>query len=170
MCHDLDGLILYAPTYRCPPLSCSASLHVPDKCIGTVKDCIGWLVLYRICSVQSGEVDRCRHHVDCGSWDPRNMFRDTICPRQSTHILTPPPLTPHLAHNNLRLLQFPKFDDVHPFYADLMNVLYDKDHYKLALGQINTARHLVAKWVDVTHSPIPRPLLCIPRLSCLNNW
>jgi len=40
--------------------------------------------------------------------------------------------------------QFPKFDDVHPFYADLMNVLYDKDHYKLALGQINTARHLVA--------------------------
>jgi hypothetical protein len=41
--------------------------------------------------------------------------------------------------------QFPKFDDVHPFYADLMNVLYDKDHYKLALGQINTARHLVAK-------------------------
>ncbi|EDW47095.1 nucleolar GTP-binding protein 1 [Drosophila sechellia] len=38
---------------------------------------------------------------------------------------------------------FPKLDDVHPFYADLMNVLYDKDHYKLALGQLNTARHLV---------------------------
>lgn len=38
---------------------------------------------------------------------------------------------------------FPKLDDVHPFYADLMNVLYDKDHYKLALGQINTARHLI---------------------------
>jgi len=41
------------------------------------------------------------------------------------------------------LTDFPKLDDVHPFYADLMNVLYDKDHYKLALGQINTARHLV---------------------------
>jgi len=39
--------------------------------------------------------------------------------------------------------EFPNFDDVHPFYADLMNVLYDKDHYKLALGQMNTARHLV---------------------------
>ena len=39
------------------------------------------------------------------------------------------------------------FQDVHPFYADLMNVLYDKDHYKLALGQINTARHLIDKWV-----------------------
>ncbi|OXU17338.1 nucleolar GTP-binding protein 1 [Nasonia vitripennis] len=39
--------------------------------------------------------------------------------------------------------EFPKLDDVHPFYADLMNVLYDKDHYKLALGQINTARHLI---------------------------
>lgn len=32
---------------------------------------------------------------------------------------------------------------VHPFYADLMNVLYDKDHYKLALGQLNTARNLI---------------------------
>ncbi|XP_008553913.1 nucleolar GTP-binding protein 1 [Microplitis demolitor] len=39
--------------------------------------------------------------------------------------------------------EFPKLDDVHPFYADLMNVLYDKDHYKLALGQTNTARHLI---------------------------
>lgn len=41
------------------------------------------------------------------------------------------------------LTEFPKLDDVHPFYADLMNVLYDKDHYKLALGQTNTARHLI---------------------------
>ncbi|KAF4521575.1 hypothetical protein B566_EDAN001295 [Ephemera danica] len=38
---------------------------------------------------------------------------------------------------------FPKLDNIHPFYADLMNVLYDKDHYKLALGQLNTARHLI---------------------------
>jgi len=38
---------------------------------------------------------------------------------------------------------FPLLDDIHPFYADLMNVLYDKDHYKLALGQINTCRNLV---------------------------
>jgi len=41
------------------------------------------------------------------------------------------------------LSEFPKLEDIHPFYADLMNVLYDKDHYKLALGQINTARHLI---------------------------
>jgi nucleolar GTP-binding protein len=41
------------------------------------------------------------------------------------------------------LTEFPKLDDVHPFYADLINVLYDKDHYKLALGQINTAKHLI---------------------------
>lgn len=39
--------------------------------------------------------------------------------------------------------EFPKLDDIHPFYADLMNVLYDKDHYKLALGQVNIARHKV---------------------------
>ncbi len=41
------------------------------------------------------------------------------------------------------LTEFPQLDDVHPFYADLMNVLYDRDHYKLALGQINTAKHLI---------------------------
>lgn len=35
--------------------------------------------------------------------------------------------------------------DIHPFYADLMNILYDKDHYKLALGQINIAKNLVDK-------------------------
>ncbi|EPZ35012.1 P-loop containing nucleoside triphosphate hydrolase protein [Rozella allomycis CSF55] len=44
---------------------------------------------------------------------------------------------------NQILTSFPKLDEVHPFYADLMNVLYDRDHYKLALGQINTARHLI---------------------------
>jgi len=41
------------------------------------------------------------------------------------------------------LTDFPVLDDIHPFYADLINVLYDKDHYKLALGQLNTARHLI---------------------------
>jgi len=41
------------------------------------------------------------------------------------------------------LTDFPRMEDIHPFYADLMNVLYDKDHFKLALGQINTARHLI---------------------------
>ena len=38
---------------------------------------------------------------------------------------------------------FPKLDDIHPFFADLINVIYDKDHYKLALGHIHTARNLV---------------------------
>ncbi|XP_066483165.1 GTP-binding protein 4 [Tiliqua scincoides] len=41
------------------------------------------------------------------------------------------------------ITDFPKLDDVHPFYADLMNILYDKDHYKLALGQINIAKNLI---------------------------
>lgn len=41
------------------------------------------------------------------------------------------------------LQDFPRIEDIHPFYADLLNVLYDKDHYKLALGQINTARHMI---------------------------
>ena len=41
------------------------------------------------------------------------------------------------------LTDFPRLDDIHPFYADLMNILYDRDHYKLALGQVNTAKNLV---------------------------
>uniref|UniRef100_A0A915DUF4 Nucleolar GTP-binding protein 1 n=1 Tax=Ditylenchus dipsaci TaxID=166011 RepID=A0A915DUF4_9BILA len=41
------------------------------------------------------------------------------------------------------ITEFPKMEEVHPFYADLMNILYDKDHYKIALGQMNTARHLI---------------------------
>jgi len=42
------------------------------------------------------------------------------------------------------LTDFPRLDDIHPFYADLMNILYDRDHYKLALGQVNTAKNLVS--------------------------
>ncbi|XP_065840867.1 nucleolar GTP-binding protein 1-like, partial [Oscarella lobularis] len=45
-------------------------------------------------------------------------------------------------HNQLALVltEFPVVEDVHPFYGDLMNVLYDRDHYKLAL---KTAQHLI---------------------------
>jgi len=41
------------------------------------------------------------------------------------------------------LEDFPKIDDIHPFYADLCNVLYDRDHYKLALGQINATKKII---------------------------
>ncbi|ESK88747.1 gtp binding protein nog1 [Moniliophthora roreri MCA 2997] len=41
------------------------------------------------------------------------------------------------------LQEFPVLDDLHPFLSSLMNVLYDKNHYKLALGQLRTARHLI---------------------------
>eukprot|EP00171_Calliarthron_tuberculosum_P013341 IDg13341t1 len=53
--------------------------------------------------------------------------------------------TQQLIHDKLTqiLEDFPRFDDLHPFYADLLNVLYDRDHYKLALGQLATARTLV---------------------------
>ncbi|KAK8870742.1 hypothetical protein M9Y10_008629 [Tritrichomonas musculus] len=39
--------------------------------------------------------------------------------------------------------EFPKLDSIHPFWASLINVIYDRDHYKLALGQIYGARQLV---------------------------
>ncbi|KAM0792868.1 hypothetical protein ACM66B_002631 [Microbotryomycetes sp. NB124-2] len=40
---------------------------------------------------------------------------------------------------------FPQMDNLHPFLSALLNVLYDKNHYKLALGQLNTARHLISQ-------------------------
>ncbi|KAL8591136.1 hypothetical protein ACOMHN_063760 [Nucella lapillus] len=40
------------------------------------------------------------------------------------------------------ITEFPNIQDLHPFYCDLLSLLYNRDHYKLALGQINTARHL----------------------------
>ncbi|KAG4302089.1 hypothetical protein PCK1_001648 [Pneumocystis canis] len=39
--------------------------------------------------------------------------------------------------------EFPRLNDLHPFYSDLLNVLYDKDHFKIALSHISTAKHLI---------------------------
>lgn len=39
----------------------------------------------------------------------------------------------------------PFSQNLHPFLSSLLNVLYDKNHYKLALGQLNTARHLIVQ-------------------------
>ncbi len=41
------------------------------------------------------------------------------------------------------LSDFPRIDDLHPFYADLCNVFYDRDHYKLALGQLKTVANTI---------------------------
>lgn len=41
--------------------------------------------------------------------------------------------------------QFPILDDIHPFYSDLLNLLYDGQHYRIALGQIANSRHLIEK-------------------------
>lgn len=34
-------------------------------------------------------------------------------------------------------------EDIHPFYGDLFNVLYDKDHYKLALGHVKATKNMI---------------------------
>jgi len=39
--------------------------------------------------------------------------------------------------------EFPKLDDLHPFHADLCNIMYNKDHYKIALGHMNMARNVI---------------------------
>ena len=41
------------------------------------------------------------------------------------------------------LEQFPRVEEVHPFYGDLINVLYDKDHYKLALGHVKSSKNMI---------------------------
>ena len=61
------------------------------------------------------------------------------------------------------LEDFPKVDDIHPFYADLLNVLYDRDHFKLALGQLHMARQLIdrvsqGEFCMRFQSPVTEPL------------
>ncbi|CAL5979451.1 Nucleolar_GTP-binding protein 1 [Hexamita inflata] len=41
--------------------------------------------------------------------------------------------------------EFPKLDDIHPFYRYWFNIMYDKDHFKVALGQLNQCKALVDK-------------------------
>lgn len=41
--------------------------------------------------------------------------------------------------------QFPVLEDIHPFYADLISVLYDKDHFKIALSQINSCKNDITR-------------------------
>ncbi|KAG9246540.1 nucleolar GTP-binding protein-like protein [Calycina marina] len=38
---------------------------------------------------------------------------------------------------------FPRLQDIHPFHSALLNTLYDKDHFRIALGQLSTAKHLI---------------------------
>ena len=41
------------------------------------------------------------------------------------------------------LESFPRLQDIHPFHKDLLNTLYDADHFRIALGQLSTAKNLV---------------------------
>nr|XP_027201361.1 probable nucleolar GTP-binding protein 1 [Dermatophagoides pteronyssinus] len=52
------------------------------------------------------------------------------------------------------LAQFPMIDTIHPFYADLLNIFYDRDHYKAALGQVRG----VANFLDAVCSDYVRLL------------
>lgn len=38
---------------------------------------------------------------------------------------------------------FPKIDEVHPFHRDLMDTLYEKNHYKVSLAAISRAKTLI---------------------------
>jgi len=38
---------------------------------------------------------------------------------------------------------FPRLQDIHPFHKDLLNTLYDADHFRIALGQLSTAKNLI---------------------------
>jgi nucleolar GTP-binding protein len=56
-----------------------------------------------------------------------------------------PILDVSLALVSSTLTDFIPLQNLHPFMSSLLNVLYDKNHYKLALGQLNTARHLISQ-------------------------
>lgn len=43
----------------------------------------------------------------------------------------------------LILESFPRLQDIHPFHKDLLNTLYDADHFRIALGHLATAKHLI---------------------------
>ncbi|KAI4863905.1 nucleolar GTP-binding protein [Hypoxylon rubiginosum] len=43
----------------------------------------------------------------------------------------------------LILESFPRLQDIHPFHKDLLNTLYDADHFRIALGHLSTAKHLI---------------------------
>ncbi|KAJ9630438.1 Nucleolar GTP-binding protein 1 [Taxawa tesnikishii (nom. ined.)] len=43
------------------------------------------------------------------------------------------------------LTSFPKLADIHPFHRDLLNTLYDADHFRIALGQLSTAKALIER-------------------------
>ncbi|CAM9019694.1 hypothetical protein WICANDRAFT_32456 [Wickerhamomyces anomalus NRRL Y-366-8] len=38
---------------------------------------------------------------------------------------------------------FPKIDDVHPFHRDLMDTLYEKNHYKVSLAAVSRSKTLI---------------------------
>jgi nucleolar GTP-binding protein len=38
---------------------------------------------------------------------------------------------------------FPRLQDIHPFHKDLLNTLYDADHFRIALGTLSTAKRLI---------------------------
>lgn len=57
-------------------------------------------------------------------------------------------------------------DDIHPFYADLLNVLYDRDHFKLALGQLHMARTLIQRVSQGKYRGW-RPCRKIPYRTCI---
>ncbi|VDO03224.1 unnamed protein product [Rodentolepis nana] len=44
---------------------------------------------------------------------------------------------------NTILTEFPMLENIHPFYADLIGLLYSRDHFKLALSEINKAKTLI---------------------------
>ena len=41
------------------------------------------------------------------------------------------------------LESFPRINEIHPFHKDLLHTLYDADHFRIALGQLSTAKHLI---------------------------
>lgn len=76
---------------------------------------------------------------------PTVVHRGYAISRIRAFYLTKVKFCQQMVHDKLTQIldDFPQVNDLHPFYGDLFGVLYDKDHYRIALGQLATARSLV---------------------------
>lgn len=91
---------------------------------------------------------------------PTVVHRGYAISRIRSFYLTKVKYAQQLIHDKLSTIldDFPIIADLHPFYADLFGVLYDRDHFRIALGQLATARSLIdgiardysrlLKWAD----------------------
>ena len=97
---------------------------------------------YNIVRIRQFYMRKVKFTQSCASPAPPSRGPVGVGPVSSRHAL-PAARRSYQERLTQIVTDFPRLEDIHPFYADLVNVLYDRDHFKLALGQVNIARQLI---------------------------